>query len=103
MGFSQKMVEKLFENPEQEIEDTNHVVELLIQGDNGWLHKPYPLDGKCQICDDILINHISYRQKLITHDHARENMDQELLSQLLNNNNTQQNLQNDLLRLLLEY
>ena len=45
MGFPKKMVEKLFENPEQDINDPNHAVELLIEQPKGWVHKPFD-DGE---------------------------------------------------------
>ena len=53
MGFSSKMVDTLFKN-EELIEDTNHAVELLIKGENGWIHKFVPsLNGIiCQICEE---------------------------------------------------
>ena len=37
MGFDRNMVIALFDH-EAVIEDSNHAVELLIKGPNGWIH-----------------------------------------------------------------
>ena len=50
------MIDELLNQDQQMIEDTNHAVELLIKGDNGWLHW-YVSDmdyenPKCRICGE---------------------------------------------------
>jgi hypothetical protein len=52
MGFPRNQVELLFSNPDQEIDDSNHAVDLLIKGLNGWLHRPLGRGNECQICGD---------------------------------------------------
>ena len=56
MGFYPKMVEELLNQDQQMIEDTNHAVELLIKGEDGWLHWYIDdldiEDPKCKICSE---------------------------------------------------
>jgi hypothetical protein len=65
MGFSRLMAEALFKH-EEVIEDTNHAVELLIQGPNGWIHKfaRSPLNSLCYICKGQAMDHLSERLRV---------------------------------------
>jgi hypothetical protein len=58
MGFRRDMIEALFEY-EDNIEDANHAVELLIQGQNGWTHKfvKDPFTQLCKICKGYGMDH----------------------------------------------
>lgn len=60
MGFEKKMIEALFEN-EDVIEDTNHAVELLVKGANGWLHRfaKNPFTQLCKVCNGYAMDHVS--------------------------------------------
>lgn len=39
MGFDKYQVKELFDSEGRNIDDANHAVELLLKGDNGYLHK----------------------------------------------------------------
>lgn len=64
MGFDRAMVDLLLQY-EPIIEDTNHAVELLIKGPNGWLHNyaKNPFTGHCRICKEKREDHVIERNR----------------------------------------
>ncbi len=64
MGFNKDMVIELLDN-EDYIEDTNHAVELLIMGPNGYLHKfaKNPFTLLCKICSGYPMDHEEVRTR----------------------------------------
>ena len=71
MGFDRNMVIALFDH-EAVIEDSNHAVELLIKGPNGWIHNfvlhhnSESLRDKatCKICAEPRMEHMNERRAL---------------------------------------
>lgn len=62
MGFSNNKIRCLFKN-EDMIEDTNHAVELLVKGPNGWIHKfvPRKKGPNCRLCNEDKQEHVNSR------------------------------------------
>lgn len=67
MGFTKKMVEALLIH--EDITDVNAAVELLMKGENGWVHRFRPdifradrtAEAKCQICGEVGQEHENVR------------------------------------------
>lgn len=76
MGFEKSMVEALLVH--EDIDDVNLGVEMLMKGQNGWIHRFRPerafgSDVKCQICGEIGTEHENVRNqqsivRLFDHD-----------------------------------
>lgn len=64
MGFDKNMILALLDN-EDDVEDTNHAVELLLMGNNGYLHKyvKNPFTLLCKICQGYPMEHEEQRNK----------------------------------------
>jgi hypothetical protein len=58
MGFDKYQVKELFDSEGRNIDDANHAVELLLKGENGYIHKYVEYNERCRICGEGRLEHV---------------------------------------------